>query len=65
MDEIDQLFSEMMEKRKAQREEINEQAAQLQKDPTATFNLAYAEGVKQLSAKDGLGRTFGQPRRLA
>jgi len=35
------------------------------KDPTAMFNLAYADGVKQLSAKDGLGRTFGQPRRLA
>ena len=29
------------------------------------FSLAYADGVKQLSAKDGLGRTFGQPRRLA
>jgi len=37
----------------------------LQKDPTAAFNLSYIESIHQLSAKDGLGKTFGQPRRLA
>lgn len=65
MDEIDTLFTEMIQKRTEAREKINEQAEQLKQDPTKEFNLAYTEGVKQLSAKDGLGRTFGQPRRLA
>jgi len=37
----------------------------LKKDPTAEFNLSYSDSIKQLSAKDGLGKTFGQPRRLA
>ena len=33
MDEIDQLFTEMIEKRKEQMLTINEQTAQLKKDP--------------------------------
>jgi gas vesicle protein len=46
MDEIDTLFSEMMEKRKEQRDDIKQQAEQLQEDPTKEFNLAYTQGVK-------------------
>jgi len=65
MDEIDSLFKTMVEKRTEQIAEINQQAATLKKDPTAEFNLAYGDSIKQLSAKDGLGKTFGQPRRLA
>lgn len=65
MDEIDSLFKTMVEKRTEQIGEINQQAATLKKDPTAEFNLAYGDSIKQLSAKDGLGKTFGQPRRLA
>jgi golgin subfamily A member 4 len=65
MDEIDTLFNEMITKRSEQRTDITEQVSTLQKDPTAAFNLSYVESIHQLSAKDGLGKTFGQPRRLA
>ncbi len=65
MSEIDSLFQTMIENRKQHIQEINQQADKLKKDPTAEFNLAYTDSIKQLSAKDGLGKTFGQPRRLA
>lgn len=55
----------MSDKRKAQIADINLQIDKLRKDPTSEFNLAYVDSIKQLSAKDGLGKTFGQPRRLA
>ena len=65
MDEIDGMFQTLIESRQTQIAEINEQASTLKKDPTAEFNLAYGDSIKQLSMKDGLGKTFGQPRRLA
>lgn len=65
MSEIDQLFQTMIENRTNHVTDINGQADKLKKDPTAEFNLAYGDSIKQLSAKDGLGKTFGQPRRLA
>ena len=65
MTEIDQLFLTMIDKRKSHISDINGQAEKLKKDPTTEFNLAYGDSIKQLSAKDGLGKTFGQPRRLA
>jgi hypothetical protein len=65
MNEIDALFTGMISKRVNSRTDITEQFKTLQKDPTAAFNLSYVESIQQLSAKDGLGKTFGQPRRLA
>jgi hypothetical protein len=65
MSEIDQLFLTMIENRAQHISDINGQADKLKKDPTTEFNLAYSDSIKQLSAKDGLGKTFGQPRRLA
>lgn len=65
MSEIDQLFQTMIENRAQHISDINAQADKLKKDPTAEFNLSYNDSIKQLSAKDGLGKTFGQPRRLA
>jgi hypothetical protein len=65
MTEIDQLFIAMSDKRKIHIADINSQIEKLRKDPTTEFNLAYVDSIKQLSAKDGLGKTFGQPRRLA
>lgn len=59
------MFLTLIESRQNQINEINDQAKSLQKDPTFEFNLAYTDSIKQLSAKDGLGKTFGQPRRLA
>ena len=55
----------MIENRKQHMEDINNQANKLKKDPTTEFNLAYSDSIKQLSAKDGLGKNFGQPRRLS
>jgi len=37
---------------------------QLKKDPTKEFMGEYSNSIQQLSAKEGLGKTFGQPRRL-
>lgn len=36
----------------------------LKKDPTAEFSSEYKTSIEQLSAREGLGKTFGQPRRL-
>ena len=65
MTEIDQLFIAMSDRRKIHIADINSQIEKLRKDPTTEFNLSYVDSIKQLSAKDGLGKTFGQPRRLA
>lgn len=51
--------------RKAMASEKNEQMEELMKDPTKEFQGSYTSSIHQLSAKEGLGKTFGQPRRLA
>jgi len=38
---------------------------QLQIDPQADFNAEYNSSIEELSAKDGLGKIYGQPRRFA
>ena len=38
---------------------------QLQVDPQVEFNDDYKHSIEELSAKDGLGKTYGQPRRFA
>lgn len=38
---------------------------ELIKDPTKHFHESYTSSIQQLSAKEGLGKTYGQPRRLA
>ena len=45
--------------------EIEEQMSVLQKDPQANFNSEYKNSIEELSAKDGLGKIYGQPRRFA
>ena len=45
--------------------EIEEQMKLLQKDPQANFNTDYKNSIEELSAKDGLGKVYGQPRRFA
>jgi hypothetical protein len=44
---------------------IEEQMKQLQVDPQANFNTEYKGSIEELSAKDGLGKIYGQPRRFA
>jgi len=38
---------------------------ELQVNPQAEFTSQYKENIEQLSAKDGLGKKYGQPRRFA
>lgn len=49
----------MAEKRKNQRIEIIERGARLKQDPSAIFGLDYTNQIKALSAKNGLGKTYG------
>jgi len=37
----------------------------LMKEPYEKFEKDYKGSIHSLSAKEGLGKTFGQPRRLA
>ena len=64
MDEIDNIITESKTKRAEETEKVVEDMNALKKDPTADFNVEYNTSIQQLSAKEGLGKTFGQPRRL-
>ena len=65
MKEID----EMIEKTKEERlEKVTELAAEIDRlivDPEEGFTAEYKRNIEELSAKDGLGKTYGQPRRFA
>ena len=65
MKEID----EMIEKTKEERlEKVNELAAEIERlivEPAEGFTEEYKRNIEELSAKDGLGKTYGQPRRFA
>jgi len=37
----------------------------LHEEPQIDFNQEYKHSIEELSAKDGLGKTYGQPRRFA
>jgi hypothetical protein len=37
----------------------------LKVDPEEQFTVSYKQGIEELSAKDGLGKKYGQPRRYA
>ena len=65
MDDIDKLLTESKLKRKEAMATVETDIERLKKDPSAEFKGAYSSQIQQLSAKEGLGKTFGQPRRLA
>ena len=64
MDDIDKLLTESKLKRKEAMTTLETDMERLKKDPSAEFKGAYSNSIQQLSAKEGLGKTFGQPRRL-
>lgn len=64
MDEIDKLLEETKTKRRENMVTVLTDVERLKKDPAAEFKGAYGTSIQQLSAKEGLGKTFGQPRRL-
>ena len=64
MDDIDKLIEESKETKKGEIEQIVTDMDQLKEDPTKDFMGEYSNSIQQLSAKEGLGKTYGQPRRL-
>ena len=64
MDEIDTVISESKTKRAEEIETVLNDINALKQDPTTEFLGEYNTSIQQLSAKEGLGKTFGQPRRL-
>lgn len=64
MDEIDRLLIESKTKKKQEIAKVLSDMAVLKKDPAAEFHGEYGSSIQQLSAKEGLGKTYGQPRRL-
>lgn len=64
MDDIDKLLTDSKENKKEEIEKVLADIETLKTDPTAEFQGEYSSSIQQLSAKEGLGKTYGQPRRL-
>jgi hypothetical protein len=65
MTDIDKTIEECKDERNLVMETMSENMAALLKDPSTEFQGAYSDSIQQLAAKEGLGKTYGQPRRLA
>ena len=65
MDEINQMIVTCKDKRMEKVQEIVEEMKRLGVEPEEAFNQEYKNSIEELSAKDGLGKTYGQPRRFA
>jgi len=65
MREINEMITKTKEERDAKMKELNAEMEKLMKEPYEQFEKDYKGSIHQLSAKEGLGKTFGQPRRLA
>lgn len=65
MKEINEMIIKTKEERDAKMKEVNAEMEKLMKEPYEQFEKDYKGSIHSLSAKEGLGKTFGQPRRLA
>ena len=65
MKEINEMRVKTREERDAKMKELNGEMEKLMKEPYEQFEKDYKGSIHSLSAKEGLGKTFGQPRRLA
>ena len=65
MREINEMITKTKDERDAKMKELNAEMEKLMKEPYEQFEKDYKGSIHQLSAKEGLGKTFGQPRRLA
>ena len=65
MKEIDESIETIKAQRDEKMKEITEEMAKLMKEPNENFEKDYQGSIQQLSAKEGLGKVYGQPRRLA
>ena len=65
MDEINQMITTCKETRLEKVAELITEIERLLEEPEQEFNGEYKNSIEELSAKDGLGKTYGQPRRFA
>ena len=65
MDEINQMITTCKESRLEKVQELVAEIERLLDEPEQEFNDDYKKSIEELSAKDGLGKTYGQPRRFA
>lgn len=65
IDEINAMITTCKEQRAEKVAELVEEMNKLQQEPQVEFNGEYKNSIEELSAKDGLGKTYGQPRRFA
>lgn len=65
MEDINQMINTAKEERLEKVNELADQIARLKVEPVEHFFGAYKQNIEELSAKDGLGKTYGQPRRYA
>lgn len=65
MSEINAMVQKCKEHRDIKLKEVYAKMEKLMKEPNEVFEKNYKGSIVNLSAKEGLGKTFGQPRRLA
>jgi len=65
MDEINEMIAACKTKRLGEVEGLLEEMKRLGVEPEEEFTGEYKHSIEELSAKDGLGKTYGQPRRFA
>ena len=65
MQEINEMIEKTREARAEKMAQVQEEAEKLLKETHAEFEREYAASIQGLSAKEGLGKNFGQPRRHA
>ena len=65
MDEINQMITTCKETRSEKVQELSTEMERLSVEPEDDFVGEYKNSIEELSAKDGLGKTYGQPRRFA
>jgi ElaB/YqjD/DUF883 family membrane-anchored ribosome-binding protein len=59
MKEIDEMLTESQDERNEKIKEIDERVQNLLTEPYQKFDSEYNQNIQNLSAKDGLGKTFG------
>ncbi len=65
MNEINDMIDKCKADRDVKQTDYQAKLEKLMKEPYERFEKDYKGSIFNLSAKEGLGKTFGQPRRLA
>ena len=65
MNEINEMITKAKEERLEKVNELATEIERLKVEPETEFTEQYKSNIEELSAKDGLGKTYGQPRRFA